>query len=150
MSTILSATGVPESTLLAMWHHVFIRGFHACPSLSFFSSIVSALNAILIYADEVSSTGSWFPSTRVYTILLSGFFMFGMVPYTLMWVVPLEEVILKRERDLMKSGDEAKSKSDKTQESLAGTRKLLEHWVSLNYCRMFIPFVGVMIAWTLL
>ena len=76
--------------------------------------------------------------------------MFGMVPYTLMWVVPLEEVLLKRERDLVKSGDEAESKNDKNQRSLAGTRKLLERWVTLNYWRMLIPFVGVMIAWSLL
>ena len=76
--------------------------------------------------------------------------MLGMVPYTLMWIVPLEEVLLKREKDLMKFGDEAKSKSKEKQESLARTRKLLERWVTLNYCRMSIPFVGVMIAWTLL
>ena len=150
MSTILSVTEVPESTLLAMWHHVFIRGFHTCPSLGIFSSIVSALNAILTYGDEVFSTGSWFPSTHVYMILLSGFFMFGMVPYTLTWVVPLEDTLMKRERDLEKFGDEAKSKNDERRQSLARTRKLLEYWVTLNYCRMFIPFVGVMIAWTLL
>ena len=151
MSTILTVNEIPESTQLAMWHHVFIRGFYSCPSLGFFSSGVSVLNAILTYANEVSSTGSWSPSTQVYALLLSGLFMFGMVPFTLTWIVPLEEVLLKREKDLIKSGDETKSKiaSHDGQSSHAGTRKMLERWVTLNYCRMVMPFVGVLIAWIL-
>lgn len=149
---MLSAANIPESTLLAMWHHVFIRGFHACPSLGFLSSGVSALNAILLYHDEVYSTGSWLPSASVYTVLLSGFFMFGMVPYTLMWIVPLEELLLRRERELAKPEDKMNTKSElcSGQQTSAETRKMLELWVTLNYYRMVIPFVGVTIAWTLL
>ncbi len=151
MGSILSATDAPEMIVLAMWHLVFIRGFYACPTIGFFSSGVSALNAIITYCSEVYSTRSWSPSILVGAILLSGFFMFGMVPYTLKWVVPLEEVLLKKERDLLNSEKGGKSRGDShsSQESLIETRELLTEWVALNYGRMVIPFVGVVIAWTI-
>lgn len=150
MGSILGATDTSEKMLLEMWHLVFVRGFYACPTIGFFSSGISALNAIITYGSEVYSTASWSPSIHVYAILLSGLFMFGMVPYTLKWIVPLEEVILKKERDLLDSDKDGKSKGDShsSQESLAETRKLLAQWVVLNYGRMVIPFVGVVIAWT--
>ncbi|MCJ1268832.1 hypothetical protein MMC22_008720 [Lobaria immixta] len=151
MGSILSATDAPEKILLEMWHLVFTRGFYACPTIGFFSSGISALNAIITYGSEVYSTGSWSPSIRVYAILLSGLFMFGMVPYTLKWVVPLEEVLLKKERDLLHSEKGGKSRGDShsSRHSLMETRKMLALWVALNYGRMVIPFVGVVIAWTI-
>lgn len=77
--------------------------------------------------------------------------MFGMVPYTLKWVVPLEEVLLKKERDLLNSEKGGKSRSDSHsgRVSRAETRELLSQWVALNYGRSVIPFVGVIIAWTI-
>lgn len=151
MGSILSATDAPEKTLLAMWHLVFIRGFYACPTIGFLSSGISALNAIITYGSEAYSTGSWSPSVRVYKILLSGLFMFGMVPYTLKWVVPLEEVLLKKERDLLSSEKGGKSRGDSHsgRMSRTETREMLAQWVALNYGRMVIPFVGVVIAWTI-
>lgn len=78
--------------------------------------------------------------------------MFAMVPYTLKWVVPLEEVLIKKQRGLEKMKQEAKPDSDShnEQESIAATRRMFDQWVTLNYGRMVLPFVGVMIAWTLL
>jgi len=49
MSTVLSIKEVPERILFEVWHHLFIRGFHVCPSLSFFSSCVPAVSAIITY-----------------------------------------------------------------------------------------------------
>ena len=158
MRSILGATDASEQILLAMWHLVFIRGFYACPTIGFFSSGISALNATITYGSEVYSTGSWSPSIRVYAILLSGFFMFGMVPYTLKWIVPLEEVLLKKEKDLLmerrdllssEEGGKVRYDSQSSRESLTETKEMMEQWVALNYGRMVIPFVGVVIAWTI-
>lgn len=99
--SILSATDAPEQTVLTMWPLVFIRGFHACQTIGFFSSGISGVNAIITYGSETYSTGSWSPNIRVYAILISGLYMFGMVPYTKKWIVPLEEVLLKKERELL-------------------------------------------------
>lgn len=150
MGTILSNPDIPERTLLAMWHQIFVRGFRACPTLGFFSSGVSVLNALLLYANGFCADASWAPSTEVYIVLLSGLFMFGMVPYTLTWVVPLEEMLLKRERDIVVS-EEGPSKSDgnNPQRALVDTTAMLHRWVALNYYRMVIPFVGVIIGLTL-
>lgn len=83
--------------------------------------------------------------------------MLGMVPYTLKWIVPLEEVLLKKERDLLKErdlqspekGERSSGPSHSSRETLDETRELLARRVFLNYGRMVIPFVGVVIAWTI-
>ena len=156
MRSILSFPDIPELTLLELWHTVFFRGFYACPTLGFFTSGLSALNALLTYGDEVWSTGSWSPSPLVYAILISGLFLFGMVPYTIQWVVPLSEELLKRERERAekiraKTEKDGKSLDDSQSDraSLDETRKKLERWVALNYGRMVIPFIGVAVAWTI-
>ena len=76
--------------------------------------------------------------------------MFGMVLYTLKWVVPLAEV-MQKERDLLNSekGGKFGGDSHSGRASRTKTREMLARWVALNNCRMIILFVGVVIAWTI-
>lgn len=67
--------------------------------------------------------------------------MIGLVPYTLIFILPMEEWLLEREKDAnsgMRSDTEEKK-----------TWVLLRRWGQLNYVRAIFPLAGMLLAWTL-
>lgn len=83
--------------------------------------------------------------------------MIGIVPFTLSMIVPIEEVMLKKEAKLNKTrkptlelhdGINGKAQALGSEGSAAETMRLLKRWVMLNYGRTMLPLVGVLVAWS--
>ena len=152
VAAILSAPGVADVHMLSMWRTVFVRGFHLCPSQAILSGILCFVNALLTYCLEQDS------SSRVYSLLIAGAFMIGIVPFTLSMIVPLEEIMLAKETKLSKAQQQAaengkgingRAEGLGGEGSAAETRRLLKRWAMLNYGRTILPVVGVLVAWSI-
>ncbi|KAL1971162.1 hypothetical protein VTN77DRAFT_113 [Rasamsonia byssochlamydoides] len=140
--SIATVTGPPyvsEGVLLTQWKTLFARGFHLCPSSAFFSGLCCFANAALTYVSEGTSARMW-------TLLAAGSCMIGIVPFTLMTIVPLEKVLLGKEARLAKARRE-KVEGPEDEASAAETRRLLKRFNTLNYVRTILPVVGVIVAW---
>ncbi|KAG8527864.1 uncharacterized protein KY384_006780 [Bacidia gigantensis] len=140
----------PEHLILAQFKTSFLRGFHLCPMNAIPTSVVCLLNAILTY---------WYGDTkRALLLLVAGAFIVGIVPFTLRFIVPLEETLLKKNAEVQKArGAQANEiAGEKIGAIVVGsdggvpeTRKQIEEWVRLNYIRTIFPAIGVAVAWSL-
>ncbi|KAH6884203.1 hypothetical protein B0T10DRAFT_493739 [Thelonectria olida] len=148
LATITGPPHVPENTLLTQFRTVFNRGFHLCPSSAFFSSFVCFANAALTYrhSPNVELTLQGLPG-RVPRLLLAGSLMVGIVPYTLALIVPVEEVLLKREAKIAKARKDGSAPTEGS--TMDDTMALLRRWNVLNYGRTMLPLLGAIVAWTL-
>ena len=80
--------------------------------------------------------------------------MFGIVPYTGLFVAPGNRLMMKRWKELVdengslkgyKEGEEKKEKGTKIE---LESRERVRRWGRLNYGRVVLPLVGAFVAWT--
>ncbi|KAI2603152.1 uncharacterized protein GGS25DRAFT_526193 [Hypoxylon fragiforme] len=140
VSMILDQPNLSEATSLSQFKTLFLRGFRLCPLPSIFSALCCASNAGLAYYKHGSITPT------VSRLSLAAALMVGLIPFTLAFVLPTEEKILKRAARFA-SGESVAKDADKKEED---TRALMEKWSVLNYARTLFPVAGVVVAWTLL
>ncbi|KAK4111484.1 hypothetical protein N656DRAFT_799316 [Canariomyces notabilis] len=94
---------VSEDILLQQFRTVFWRGFRLCPVPAFFATLCCLVNAALVLGHVGLSVQNFFQG-RVPQLLLVAVLAVGLVPYTLIFVVPVEEPLLKREAALRGNG----------------------------------------------
>jgi hypothetical protein len=81
--------------------------------------------------------------------------MIGIVPFTLVLIVPTEEKLLGKEAKLRRSRNFNLKTKDKEEAASSfrhlseDTRALMVHWNVLNYGRVVFPLLGMLLAWTL-
>lgn len=86
----------------------------------------------------------------MYSLLVAGSFMIGIVPYTLSLIVPLEEVLLNKQARLVKAAEKLDHNGvSERKVSAEETRSLLNRWAVLNYGRTALPLVGLVVAWSI-
>ena len=104
-----------------------------------------------------SSVDSGQESSRAYPLLIAGSLTVGIVPFTMKFIVPLEEILLAKEAKLSKTrepavelrnGSNGKVLVERSEESAAETRKLMKRWTMLNYARTILPLAGALVAWS--
>ncbi|KAL3961145.1 hypothetical protein ACCO45_006262 [Purpureocillium lilacinum] len=79
--------------------------------------------------------------------LLAGVCTASLVPFTLMFVVRSEGLLLEKAAE--KPGDgKPRDGKDKVTWSVARTRELIGEWARLNYVRALFPLVGALISYT--
>ena len=140
LATIMTAP-LPEHVLLAQWKTSFLRGFHLCPTSSFFAGGCLLINALLTYF--LAEGNQW---GRIRTLLLSAAFILSLVPYTLSIIVPLEKVLLKKEAQY-RTKPRAEKDEGGNATSLVETKALLVKFGKLNYVRTLLPLLGAVTAW---
>jgi hypothetical protein len=149
---------VSEDILLQQFRTVFWRGFRLCPVPAFFATLCCLVNAALVLGYAGLSVQNLLHG-RVPQLLLVAVLAVGLVPYTLAFVVPVEEPLLKREAALrgngknvrggvknLKNGNEKGMKEPGGRDTLA----LMRMWTVRNYIRAVIPACCVVVAWTML
>ena len=136
---LLAVPDLPESTLLSVWKQLYYRGFHLSPPLSVFSSFCCFINAYL--ASRHHSTNS-----TVSRLLLAGFLMLGILPYTGLMVAPGNRKMMKRWRELV--DENGRAVREESKEGGVDSRERVRRWGRLNYGRVVLPLAGAFIAWT--
>ncbi|KAI2627781.1 hypothetical protein GGR54DRAFT_431759 [Hypoxylon sp. NC1633] len=134
---LLNQPNLPETTILGQYRTLFLRGFHLCPMPSIFSAACCLTNAALVYYKNGKVT------PQVTRLGLAASLIIGLIPFTLAFIVPGEEKLLKKGAKLAKEKQEITSDA-----SLEETRQMLEKWNVLNYVRTLFPLAGVVVAWT--
>ncbi|KAB5566228.1 hypothetical protein GE09DRAFT_1218496 [Coniochaeta sp. 2T2.1] len=141
LATILTKPQPAESTLLRQFKTVFWRGFQLCPSSALFSSLCCFINAALILRRTGRSALSL--GGRVPRLVLAGALMIGLIPYTVAFILPVEDPLLEKEAAI-RSG-KASGEGRDAGETVA----LLKKWNVRNYIRATIPALGMGVAWSL-
>ena len=75
--------------------------------------------------------------------------MIGLVPYTIAFILPVEDPLLEREAVLSKTHALGNGHAEKTEDSSEDTLALIKKWNFRNYIRAMIPALGVAVAWSL-
>ncbi|KLU88057.1 hypothetical protein MAPG_07044 [Magnaporthiopsis poae ATCC 64411] len=135
LASILGPKDLDEKRALGQFRSVFDRGFHLCPLPAIASGLCCFANAALVTMGRRSDGST---ATR---LIASGLLMIGLVPYTLIFILPTEEWLLKREKNA-NSGLRSDTEEKKTW-------VLLRRWGQLNYIRAIFPLAGMVLAWTL-
>ncbi|KAI1372122.1 hypothetical protein F4677DRAFT_433535 [Hypoxylon crocopeplum] len=135
---ILGQQDLPERTALSQYKTLFLRGFHLCPMPSIFSAVCCISNAAIIYYKHRQLT------PQISRMVLAASLIIGLIPYTLAFIVPTEEKLLKKGAKLANEKQESTSIASKEE-----TRQMMRKWNVLNYGRTLFPIAGVLVAWTL-
>ncbi|KAK8123711.1 hypothetical protein PG999_003629 [Apiospora kogelbergensis] len=166
-AALLNTPDIPEEAALSQFSIIFRRGLHLCPPAAFFSGLTCYANAALSYYYGNDRSTLALRTGIVPRLLLTGTLMIGIVPFTLAWIVPVEDPLLHRHkcfartkrarrdnarRDIrhMKDLAEAETKLNKEEaRDQESTLDAVRHWKRLNYIRALIPAAGVVSAWCL-
>jgi hypothetical protein len=151
LATILAEPDLSEARLLSQFRTIFIRGFQLCPFSAFFSSGCNFINAALLYRSMTDSSLKKLWQSRLPRLVSSGLLVLGIVPYTLLFIVPVEEPLLKKEKAMRRPQSVGSVDSSPEGGKQAGlqTMSLLQRWNVLNYGRTVLPFAGMLLAWSI-
>jgi hypothetical protein len=77
--------------------------------------------------------------------------MIGLVPFTVAFILPVEDPLLEREAALSNGHAPEASPGGRKEKTGAAddTLVLLKKWTFRNYIRTIVPALGVATAWTL-
>ncbi|KAK6852137.1 hypothetical protein PG995_012262 [Apiospora arundinis] len=171
-AALLNTPNITEEAALNQFSTIFRRGLHLCPPAAFFSGLTCYANAALSYyyyyrgGDGRSEIVAARPEI-VPRLLLTGTLMIGIVPFTLTWIVPVEEPLLHRNKTFANKkhcarhemmpreyGDERGTEAERVRKEKEArerdqTLEQVRRWNHLNYIRVFFPAAGVISAWYL-
>ncbi|KAK7990458.1 hypothetical protein PG990_014738 [Apiospora arundinis] len=152
-----------------IFHHLPTRPTPV-PARRLFSGLTCYANAALSYYCYYRGGASATLAVRteiVPRLLLTGTLMIGIVPFTLTWIVPVEEPLLHRNKTLANKkyparydltpreyGDERGTEAERVRKEKEArerdqTLEQVRRWNRLNYIRVLFPAAGVISAWYL-
>lgn len=143
INTILGPPHLGAANVLNQFRSVFVNGFYLCQTTAIFLGLCCFANAALgaIHCYRHYSAVDFRLSGPVPRLLLAGGLMVGIVPYSILFVVPVEEELTEIESRLTRGEDVYLDNKD--------IREMMSTWKLLNYGRMVLPVIGAAIAWTL-
>ncbi len=140
-AALLASSTADEATLLAQFRVIFRRGFVLCPPFAAIATLANLGNAYISWRSNNGGAGV------ALHFLLAGVCTASLVPFTLMFVVRSEGLLLEKAAE--KPGDgKPRDGKDKVTWSVARTRELIGEWARLNYVRALFPLVGALISYT--
>ncbi|KAK0648456.1 hypothetical protein B0T16DRAFT_427585 [Cercophora newfieldiana] len=130
-AALLASPTTDEATLLSQFRVIFRRGFLLCPMFAFLATFTNLGNAFITWRSDESSTALRF--------LLAALCSISLVPFTLLFVVHSEGLLLEKAAEKPGKGNAS---------SAARTRELIGEWAQLNYVRTLFPLIGALIAYS--
>ena len=131
-AALLASPTADEATLLGQFRVIFRHGFVLCPPFAGVATLANLGNALLAWrGHDAGSTALRF--------LLAALCTASLVPFTLLFVVRSEGLLLKKAAEPPKEGA-------KRAPSEAQTRDLVREWMWFNYMRTLFPLAGALIA----
>lgn len=129
--------------MLAQFKVIFLRGFRLCPPFALIASLANFSNAFISWRSN-DGTG------MALRFLLAGLCTASLVPFTLLFVVRCESLLLEKGAEMAKVTQrvDRKQGEEKTSLSAARTRDLIEEWARLNYIRTLFPLIGALVAYS--
>ena len=142
-AALLASPNADEATVLAQFKVIFRRGFCLCPPFAAIATLANIGNAFI-------SWRSYDGTSMVLRFLLAGLCTASLVPFTLMFVVPIESLLLEKGAKLAKAAqrDDRRPGEGKDSSSAAHTRDSIRAWAQLNYTRTFFPLVGALLSYS--
>ncbi|GKT49748.1 anthrone oxygenase CPUR_05435 [Colletotrichum spaethianum] len=136
-AALLASPNADEATLLTQFRVTFRRGFVLCPPFAAVATLANLVNAFISWqSNDNGGTG------MALRFLLAGLCTASLVPFTLLFVVRSEGLLLEKAAE--RPGEE----KAKTPSSAARTRDLIREWARLNYMRTFFPLIGALVSYS--
>lgn len=136
-AALLADSDANEATVLTQFKAIFRRGFVLCPPFAAISTLANLGNAFICWRSiDCDHAGV------ALRYVLAGLCTASLIPFTLMFVVRSEGLLLE------KSAGRTEDGKAKTLSSAAGTRGLVEDWARLNYMRTLFPLLGALLSYS--
>ncbi|KAF2128246.1 hypothetical protein P153DRAFT_368110 [Dothidotthia symphoricarpi CBS 119687] len=135
-AALLASPMADEATVLAQFRIIFRRGFFLCPPFAAVATLANLGNALI----------SWWSgdgASMALRFLLAGLCTASLVPFTLLFIIRSESLLLERAAGMAKG-----KVGEKTLPSAPSTRELIEEWARLNYLRTLFPLVGALVSYS--
>jgi hypothetical protein len=142
-TALLASPTADEATVLAQFKVIFRRGFFLCPPFAGIATLANLGNAFISWRSGDSTS-------LALRFLLAGLCTASLVPFTLMFVVRSEGLLLKKAAEMAKTMQrvDRKPAEGKPSPVTAQTKDLIGEWARLNYLRTFFPLVGALLSYS--
>lgn len=142
-AALLATPTADEATVLAQFKVIFHRGFRLCPLFAAIATLANLGNAFISWRSNDSVS-------MALRFLLAGLCTASLVPFTLLFVVRTESLLLEKAAEMAKATQRVDPRpgEGKTSSSAARTRDLVSEWARLNYIRTLFPLIGALVSYS--
>lgn len=142
-AALLASPTADEATVLAQFKVIFRRGFRLCPPFAAIATLANLGNAFISWR---SNDGA----SMALRFLLAGLCTASLVPFTLLFVVRSESLLLEKAAEMAMATQRVDRRpgEGKTSSSAARTRDLIREWARLNYIRTLFPLIGALVSYS--
>ncbi|ORY60952.1 uncharacterized protein BCR38DRAFT_442987 [Pseudomassariella vexata] len=135
-AALLASPTADEATVLAQFRVIFRRGFVLCPPFAAIATLANLGNAFISWRSNDDG------ASMALRFLLAGLCTASLIPFTLLFVVCSEGLLLEKAAERLGEGKR------KTPSSAARTRDLIKEWARLNYLRTLFPLIGALVSYS--
>ncbi|CAF9928994.1 MAG: hypothetical protein HETSPECPRED_007249 [Heterodermia speciosa] len=142
-AALLASPSADEATVLTQFKVIFRRGFCLCPPFAAIATLANLGNAFISWRFNDGAS-------LALRFLLAGVCTASLIPFTLLFVVRIESLLLEKAAEMAMATQRVDRKpvEEKTSSSAAQTRDSIREWARLNYIRTLFPLVGALLSYS--
>ena len=142
-AALLAFPTADEATVLAQFKVIFRRGFCLCPPFAAIATLANLGNAFISWRSNEGAS-------MALRFLLAGLCTASLVPFTLLFVVRSEGLLLEKAAEMAMATQRSDRRlgEGKTSSSVAQTRDLIKEWARVNYIRSLFPLIGALVSYS--